>query len=694
MNSKMILALAVMAGTTTALAAPRETVDVVAANGGNALIGNHLITNVAQTEPVNSVVNITITGDSGGAYTAKSVRVVGNIAAWGVNSYGSETRVRVTAPSGEFVDFSPSSLAATPAGPVSFDLSANLAPATTAGNWVVTIHETFDDASVDATYDILSVTTDDAVLPVGEPGAFTDLGDFTLAARTVDEVINLGAANEVRWFKMKLPNVLGTSPGYVDMWATQVDPTVAITANDLTDTDLALYAASSAALVTYNDATGPGLFGQLSYGSTVSRGITTATGQTNGAARNGVNGALSEGFYYLAVAQYNMAHPANISNNWGAVTSSYTGAARNTALHIRSLPNTAPFPPSGVGAANPAAATTGSPVLLTVTVTPGGNPVNTVFTVSTDLSSIGGSATQQFFDNGTNGDVTAGDSIFSYSYMVPGATAENSYTLPFTVTDGLSRSGNGSIAISVDSAGATLETANIPQGSGELASLAGNLVANDVDIFKINICDLANFTATTFGGTTADTRLFLFSPDGMGVTYNDDVPTGFPGDATLQSRISNANVTATGDYYLAVTRYQIMASDAGGNNLWITGAPFDTEVAPNGAGAASPLAQWTGAAVTQTAVTYTVALTGACYPGAGPTQCSAADVGMAGGEPGQDNLLDNNDFIAFINFFFAQDPIADQGMAGGEYGSDSLWDNNDFIAFINHFFEDTANCNG
>ena len=81
------------------------------------------------------------------------------------------------------------------------------------------------------------------------------------------------------------------------------------------------------------------------------------------------------------------------------------------------------------------------------------------------------------------------------------------------------------------------------------------------------------------------------------------------------------------------------------------------------------------------------------FPG-GPTACSAADVGVAGGEPGQDNLLDNNDFIAFINFFFAQDPIADQGQAGGEYGSDSLWDNNDFIAFINHFFEDAAACNG
>ena len=67
-------------------------------------------------------------------------------------------------------------------------------------------------------------------------------------------------------------------------------------------------------------------------------------------------------------------------------------------------------------------------------------------------------------------------------------------------------------------------------------------------------------------------------------------------------------------------------------------------------------------------------------------RCGPADVGIAGGLPGSDNTLDNNDFIAFINYFFALDPIADMGVAGGLPGSDSTWDNNDFIAFINHFF--------
>ncbi|MBI2757014.1 MAG: hypothetical protein HYX52_09945 [Chloroflexi bacterium] len=66
--------------------------------------------------------------------------------------------------------------------------------------------------------------------------------------------------------------------------------------------------------------------------------------------------------------------------------------------------------------------------------------------------------------------------------------------------------------------------------------------------------------------------------------------------------------------------------------------------------------------------------------------CGPADVGAAGGATGYDHVLDNNDFIAFINLFFAQDPLADRGGVGGFPGSDGAWDNNDFIVFINQFF--------
>ncbi|MBY0308661.1 MAG: hypothetical protein K2Q09_07960 [Phycisphaerales bacterium] len=67
--------------------------------------------------------------------------------------------------------------------------------------------------------------------------------------------------------------------------------------------------------------------------------------------------------------------------------------------------------------------------------------------------------------------------------------------------------------------------------------------------------------------------------------------------------------------------------------------------------------------------------------------CGKADLGRAGGLVGADCQLDNNDFVAFITLFFANDPLADMGVAGGLPGSDGLWDNNDFIAFINAFFQ-------
>ena len=66
--------------------------------------------------------------------------------------------------------------------------------------------------------------------------------------------------------------------------------------------------------------------------------------------------------------------------------------------------------------------------------------------------------------------------------------------------------------------------------------------------------------------------------------------------------------------------------------------------------------------------------------------CGAADVGIAGGEFGSDHVLDNNDFIAFINLFFERDPLADRGASGGFPGTDGQFDNNDFIVFINQFF--------
>jgi uncharacterized membrane protein len=66
--------------------------------------------------------------------------------------------------------------------------------------------------------------------------------------------------------------------------------------------------------------------------------------------------------------------------------------------------------------------------------------------------------------------------------------------------------------------------------------------------------------------------------------------------------------------------------------------------------------------------------------------CGSADLGGEGGAAGSDGLLDNNDFVVFIDRFFARDLRADFGSEGGASGPDGQFDNNDFVVFIGAFF--------
>lgn len=69
--------------------------------------------------------------------------------------------------------------------------------------------------------------------------------------------------------------------------------------------------------------------------------------------------------------------------------------------------------------ASPSTVIPGGSTLLSVTVVPATTPPSTGITVVGNLTQIGGSATQTFFDDGTNGDVTAGDNVFSIFAPIP-----------------------------------------------------------------------------------------------------------------------------------------------------------------------------------------------------------------------------------------------------------------------------------
>jgi hypothetical protein len=523
-----------------------------------------------------------------------------------------------------------------------------------------------------------------------------NLGDLSTAATSIDLTINNTNANDIKWFKMQLPAVDGLgSVGYVDIYCkpTSANPaTDPIPANDSVDPDLALFD-NAGTLITYDDLDGPGYWAMLTYGNTTVRSTPAYTGATAGGPLDGHDGALTGGTYWLATGHYQM-----VSSTGFNAASTYTGAERNTIVHVETLPNTAPTPPSLISAgATPAAGTSGTPVTINVTVNPGTNPTSGSVTVTANLTSLGGGAAVAMTDPESDG-------TYSVTTSIPaGASDFSSYSVQIDAVDNLSRNATpvsvvlhgqatalDEATLAGGDADQSLATAGTFSGTGAMNAIIGttNNTTDLVDMYKIQICDEANFLATTnFSTGTPDTQLFLFDGTGMGVEMNDDDTGVGP------SRIDSTFVTANGTYYLAVSRYNIDPMDSAGALLWHTGTPYTGIIAPDGPAAANPLDHFDATlanAISQGA--YRISFQGVCFPA--PAQCSPADMGRQGGEEGQDNRLDNNDFIIFINYFFAHDARADLGRQGGEHASDGAWDNNDFVAFIDYFFNDAALCNG
>jgi len=333
-----------------------------------------------------------------------------------------------------------------------------------------------------------------------------------------------------------------------------------------------------------------------------------------------------------------------------------------------------PTNPTGVASASPDPVYDGSSTLFRITVQPGDFPPSTGVVVTADFSAFGGSGTQALLDDGTNGDEVFGDGIYSATLNVPAGTAQGVYGVNWGIGDDQGRVHGGTHNLTVlgvpswdesihggGDAGDLPGSNQSPTGDGAFESIAGSLDASDVDMFLIDICDVANFSATTYGGTTVDTQLWIFGLDGIGVAVNDDVPDGFPGDATLQSRVSGQFVAGPGQYLLAISRYNRDAVDAS-NALLFINTPFNTERGADGPGAANPIAGWTGS--TTGGATYRINLTGACFAGGG-VACDA-DVNCDG-SPDQGDVACMILAVAGDTSCICQDPdfnldgSADQG---------------------------------
>jgi predicted extracellular nuclease len=200
----------------------------------------------------------------------------------------------------------------------------------------------------------------------------------------------------------------------------------------------------------------------------------------------------------------------------GTLTTIATAAANTAFRGVALAPVSAGTTnPSGTGAANPSTVTAGNSTTLTVTVTPGTNPTSTNLMVTGDLSSIGGSATQQFFDDGaTGGDTTPGDNIFTFQATVSAGTTAGAKSLPVTITDAQARMGSTNISLTVQpppgACGDSFTPTFTIQGSGTASPIVGTTVNTE------------GIVVGDFQGGTNLSGFYVQDPTGDGNTATSD----------------------------------------------------------------------------------------------------------------------------------------------------------------------------
>ena len=239
-----------------------------------------------------------------------------------------------------------------------------------------------------------------------------------------------------------------------------------------------------------------------------------------------------------------------------------------------------PTNPTGVGASSPSSvfADGTTTTRLTVTVTPGTSPISTGLAVSANLTPIGGIANQTFYDDGTHGDQTAGDNIFSFSTTVANGTSGGNKSLNATVSDAQSRSSATTIPL-------TVLAPTPPTGAG--SANPTSVFPGDATALTVNVTPGTNPTSTgltvtadlsSIGGSATQ----AFSPSGNTFTFNATVSNATaPGTKNLPFTVSDSQGRSTNNSIPLTVKTPVPPNDVvisqvygGGGN---TGSTFKND---------------------------------------------------------------------------------------------------------------------
>ena len=264
-------------------------------------------------------------------------------------------------------------------------------------------------------------------------------------------------------------------------------------------------------------------------------------------------------------------------------------------------------------------------------------------TVVADLSAFGGSATQTLFDDGSNGDTTGADNIYTFDLVLAAGSEDVVSGFPVTVTDdaGTATGPIGSTdTVSVDTVAPTMTVGNLGIDTAACTGTAGACIIGNTITFSWD----NRASADNNGDESAVTvDLSNFGGSASQVLFDDG---------------SNGDSTGGDDIY--TFDYTVAADDDDGTNS------FTGSVTDDAGNAVGPITATATAAVDNIAPTVTTAcisVTGAAGTSGAFRNGDAPVPTWNNNNPGA-GCTDNNSDIATVSFNAANFLSTDTALAG------------------------------